>query len=121
MTNSEHLLAVVPILQRPAMYVGKKDLRLLLCFLDGWNFALSGCGGHGPLYHWSDFIHFKYGVNHPWWGVDRILYHFHDHNDIKAVDSLPPLFVEFMKGGSKWPEPKEGQAPDCALCETYYD
>lgn len=96
---------------RPAMYVGKAKLDLVLTYIRGYSVGVcdtvgrhSSFGGWPLLDNFLSWISHKYQVDHPAWGTGKILYHFHDHNELKAIQAIGKLFHEFLDGPveKKW-------------------
>lgn len=92
---------------RPAMYVGIAKLRLITTFFFGiaW--------GYDTAHHQRDFLSteikeglwdgfgywlmHKYYIDHPAWGMERILFHQYEHDHMKAITAIPTEYEEFLK------------------------
>lgn len=103
--DKEFLELLQMISVRPAMYVGKTDLRRIsnLMWGYGWGFQ-HGRGRRGmfvaagsPLDGFSCFVRLKFAIDHPAWGFERILLHQYEHDHKKAIAALPVLFKEFIE------------------------
>jgi len=109
--EKDFLVLLRSICKRPAMYVGIAKIRLVTTLILGlsWGHDTGKRGGSyasiggGKLVNgfWSwAMSQYDTPISHPGWGLDRILLHFNDHDHLKAIAAIAPLY-------EKWLEEKE--------------
>ncbi|MDB5357877.1 MAG: hypothetical protein JWN24_4330 [Phycisphaerales bacterium] len=63
------------VCQRPGMYVGGANLRLIDIFLSGYELGLVETGNSPELDGWGEWVWLKFQIYHPAWSTTRILVH----------------------------------------------
>jgi len=104
------------ICTRPTLFLGATpDLDQVCAWLRGYSRAFANArgrwsliGGWPLLDNFEYWVMSKYSVNHPAWSFAKILLHFNDHNQKKAIEAIPDLFKDYLSS----------QPPEC--WETLY-
>lgn len=95
---SEFRELLVSICQRPPMYVGRRSLRDVCNYLDGYIHGVEAAGSASKAHAWRGFqrwAEMRFGIFHTAWHWTRILLH-EFGSDRACFEALPSLYDEFI-------------------------
>ena len=91
---------------RYEMYVGSDQMSLVISHIwcDSWGYDHGKIGrkaamiGGGILIRgFSTWMRIKFVADHPAWGIERILLHYHHHDHKEAIKAIAVLYEEFLQ------------------------
>ena len=93
--RDRYLTLLDRVCQRPTVYVGRPQLRLIRLFMDAYEMGLTDAGGSPDLDGWGGWVWLRFGICDPAWSTTRVIVHACSSQPA-AIAAYPKLVRQFL-------------------------